>query len=98
MSEKEKVLRECAAQLRRLASELEEADDLTPDEVTCPPGLGASDQPGGEGPARPGREAGEGLSMVKVLVLVRKSGSRSLGRPGQIPEGWEPGLLPGHDR
>lgn len=40
MSEKEKVLRECAAQLRRLASELEEADDLTPDEVTCHRDLG----------------------------------------------------------
>ncbi len=40
MSEKEKALRECAARLRRLASDLEEADDLTPDEVTCHRDLG----------------------------------------------------------
>lgn len=41
MSDQKQLLKEAAATLRRIAEALEEADDLTPDEVTCHRDLGA---------------------------------------------------------
>lgn len=41
MSDQKQLLRESAARLRRMAMDLEEADDLTPDEVTCHRELGS---------------------------------------------------------
>ena len=40
MSDQKQLLRECAMKLRNMASELEDADDMTPDEVTCHRDLG----------------------------------------------------------
>ena len=40
MSDKSMTLRECALQLRNMASQLEDADEMTPDEVTCHRDLG----------------------------------------------------------
>ena len=40
MSEQNITVREAAAKLRELAAQLEEADELTPDEVTCHRDLG----------------------------------------------------------
>lgn len=41
MSDQKQLLRESAARLRRMAMDMEEADDLTPDEVTCHRELGS---------------------------------------------------------
>lgn len=40
MSDREKLLADCAARLRQMASDLEDADELAPDEVTCHRELG----------------------------------------------------------
>lgn len=40
MSEQNITVREAAAKLRELAAQMEEADELTPDEVTCHRDLG----------------------------------------------------------